>query len=149
LATQHVLPFETVYSGGVQWIGTFGVWHAFYGSKDRSTMLHDRVSSQYFCGSAVHEQMRDGLFRESTAWSAGVVALTDGIVLLENPWALYPLTAQTLRAMFRLDRMRLEFSWYRMPDMDALKLAVESTVERLEWTFRELRLEDEATGGDA
>lgn len=136
LSAEDTLPFRTVYSKGVHWVGTFGVWHAFYGAAGKRVMLRDRASLVSLGSSDAYEQQGDGLFRENSRWAGAIIAVRDGLVFFENPWAANPLTHQTVRKLLRLDRTRAEYSWFRTPSVDALRAAVEAMLDRMEWTFR-------------
>ncbi len=142
LASQDVVPYRTNYSLQTHWIGTFGVWHAFYGAMGRRTLLRDRVALQYLQAVDVHEQMEPGLFRIAPEWSAGLVALTDGIVVFENPWAWRPLGNMAIRDLFLLPRMRAEFSWHRSQSAADFALEVERMLTRMESTFRVAQRDD-------
>ena len=147
LSGKDVLPFRSTYSLGHHWIGTFGVWHAFYGAIGRRSLLCDRVALRFLHAAQVHEQVEEGLFRAAPEWSASIVALTDGIVVFENPWARFLLTKEAIRKSFLLPRMRAELSWYRTDDSADFELDIERMLHRIEWTFREAERDDEAPSG--
>lgn len=136
LGCRDVIPYRTVFSKGVHWIGTFGAWHAFYGAEGRRTMLRDRAAVRFLRPTDCHAQTRQGFFREFTQWSIAILALSDGLVFFENPWAATPVSDRTLRQLLLLHRARLEFSWFRGSETSKrLAQAVESMIDRMEWTF--------------
>lgn len=101
---------------GETYIGSIGIWHAFYGKKESSRFLNDRTSlkdlvteEQLFANSYV--QQRDGLFRIRKSISAAILYTIDGVVLFENHLADVPLDAETKGALMRLDRYREDFSF--------------------------------------
>lgn len=137
LATEDLLPFRTTYSQGEHWIGTFGAWHAFYGVLGKRTMLRDRAALRYLRRCDAHEQKRNGLFREADHWSAALLAVRDGLVLFENPWARRRLDEATVRALLQLHRLRPECSWYCAGrSRQDLERDIEQTLARMEWSFR-------------
>ena len=135
LSAEDVLPFRTKYSLETHWVGTKGVWHAFYGAEGMRTLLPNRVSLEHLNTTDAHEQVQRGLFRATPQWSACILALMDGLALFENPWAEEPLHEKTLRQILQMSRMRAEFSWYRGPDAVVLEAEVERMLQKLQWTF--------------
>lgn len=135
LSAEDVLPFRTKYSLETHWVGTKGVWHAFYGAEGMRTLLPHRVSLDHLNTTDAHEQVQRGLLRATPQWSACILALMDGLALFENPWAEEPLHEKTLRRILQMSRMRAEFSWYRGPDAGAFEAEVERMLQKLEWTF--------------
>lgn len=136
LSGEDVLPYRTKSSKGMQWIGTFGAWHAFYGSEGRRTMLRDRTVLRFLRPTDCHEQRRQGFFREFAHWSMSILAVRDGLVFFENPWASKPLPEQVLKEFLCLHRARPDLSWLRGPETSsAFAQSVESMLDRMEWTF--------------
>jgi hypothetical protein len=137
LGGDDLLPYRTVFSKGQDWIGTLGAWHAFYGKTGRRTMLRDRTSLRFLADSDAYEQERNGFFRTSTRWSAALLAVRDGLVIFENPWATHPLAAQSLRQLLLLHRVRAEYCWYRaQSQQEQLATRVELMLSEIEWVFR-------------
>lgn len=137
-------PSLTYEGQGMHYVGTFGVWHAFYGEAGRRTLLPDRASTYFlpFLESA-YAQQQQGFFRERTQWSAAVLAVTDGVVLFENPWADVPVSESLLRDLLRLDRCRIERSWFRGgAPSDQLAQRVEYELNRMEWLMGRRLIED-------
>lgn len=137
LGCEDVLPYRTTFSKEIHWIGTFGAWHAFYGAKGRRTMLKDRVALRFLRETESHHQLRQGFFRDVPHWSASILALRDGLVLFENPWATIPVPEAVLRNLLLLHRARPEHSWLRdNKEPSHLAAAVESMLDKMEWMFR-------------
>ena len=83
----------------------------------------------------------------SGTWSAALIALTDGIVLFENPWATTPLDLTDVWQCFRLPMMRADFSWHRhSAHREKLALLVEGTLDRIELMFSALARGAETSG---
>lgn len=145
LSSVDVLPLRTKHSLGEHWIGTFGAWHAFYGEQGRRTMLQDRASLRFLDSNQVHCQETTGLFRVDQAWSGSLIALTDGIVFFENPWAAVPLALDSLWKLFRLPLMRVEFSWFRSSESSCLAETVDNALDKIEHTFAALTRDELTT----
>jgi hypothetical protein len=149
LSAHDLAPFRTVYSKEMLWVGTFGAWHTFYGAADgRRTMLGDRVAVEFLSLGGRYEQKLNGFFREQSRWSAALMLVSDGTVLLENPWAERPVDDAVLRELLRTHRCRLDYCWHRGGGTVAdLASAVERELRKLEWLFS-VSPEDE-NGGPA
>lgn len=136
LSAADLLPVRTKYAKGVLWVGTFGVWHAFFGGAGRYTMLGDRVAVEYVMLGDRFAQRVDGFFREKSRWSAAMILVTDGAVLFENPWAEHALSEGHLRSLLRMHRCRLDFCWHRGGGrLEEFQGEVERELCRLEWLF--------------
>jgi hypothetical protein len=136
LLARDLLPMRSVVDGDVQVVGTFGAWHAFYGRSGLKTMVSGPACMSFPQSLLGYEQKLEGLFRAEPGWSGALIAVRDGIVLFENPWATDPLADSTLRLLMRLYRFRPEYSWYRGSGAPSdLKAEVERTVAKLSWTF--------------
>lgn len=145
LGSEDILPYRTKFSKGIHWIGTFGAWHAFYGSEGRRTMLRERTALSFLRPTDCHAQRRQGFFREFSQWSISILALRDGLVFFENPWASTPASEEILRKLLLLHRARPEFSWLRGAEaLERLAQAVEAMLDRMEWTFGGVVEPDEA-----
>lgn len=150
LGSEDVFPYRTTFSKGMHWIGTFGAWHAFYGSKGRRTMLRDRAALRFLRPTDCHEQRRQGFFRELAHWSISIMALRDGLVLFENPWASTPVSEEVLRRLLLLHRARPEFSWLRGAEASAnLAQTVESMLDRMEWIFGSVAEPEDTEEGES
>ena len=59
------LPYRTTFKGDENYIGSFGVWHAFYGKKDVSKFAYERTSLQHIDkNTEFYIQQQEGLFRK-------------------------------------------------------------------------------------
>lgn len=136
LCADDLLPMRSVLAGDVEVVGTFGAWHAFYGKRGIRSMLSGPASLPFLLSIDAYEQQVEGLFRAECSWSGALVAVRDGIVLFENPWAASPLQELTLRTLTRLHRFRPEYSWYRGDGArQELEMEVERAMAKLKWTF--------------
>lgn len=136
LAAADLLPVRTKYAKGTLWVGTAGVWHAFFGGINRYTMLGDRVAVERLMLGEKYTQQVDGFFREKPRWSAVVLLVADGSVVFENPWAEHALTEGHLRSLLSMHRCRLDFSWHRAGGtFEEFQSEVERELCRLEWLF--------------
>ena len=112
LNVDKTLPIRSVLHHNDTFIGTNGIWHSFYGEKDKSIFAFEGHSLKLANNSEHYLQKRhDGLFRERASLSAAIIECVDGIVIFQNPWSCKPLTTETLRLLFKLHQFRPEYSW--------------------------------------
>jgi hypothetical protein len=65
------------------------------------------------------------------------LAVRDGLVIFENPWATHPLGAQSLRQLLLLHRVRAEYCWYRaQTEQEVLATRVDLMLSEMEWVFK-------------
>lgn len=118
------------------YIGTYGIWHAFYGTTGRATMLGDRTSNRFVTAREAYQQDPEGFFRVKQKWSAAIIVMRDGLVLFENPWALVPLGEHQIRTLLRMNECRGEYSWFRgNRSIQNLRDRIEEELDRLEWLW--------------
>lgn len=85
-----------------------GLWHAFYGreenSSQRGTLILRRVQPPGASTSGGYRMEFPGMFRQphGSRWSAALLSLPEGKVVLQNPWADNPLSSTTARILLGL-----------------------------------------------
>jgi hypothetical protein len=124
------VPLRSEVAKGTCFAGTHGVWHAFY-AKCGSPHFPERTTLEWPIAGKTYQQQKDGWFREMPKVSAALLAVLDGTLLFENPWADIPLDARTRRRFARLSEFRPETSWFGCSD--ALRRDVDSTLEKISW----------------
>ena len=129
------LPYESINKGDNTFVGSFGIWHAFYGKKDESIFSPDRTSLKFLAVKTdFYNQKEDGLFRARKTLSAAILLASDGIVLFENPWANIPLSIKTKRNIARVFRFRPEYSYFgvnnKLEDFE-----IEKILLKIEWIY--------------
>ena len=135
VSSLKVAPYESLNHAGHTYIGSFGIWHSFYGEKDKSLFAPDRFVLKYGdAHSGFYCQHKDGIFRSRVSLSAALVLTTDGVVLLENPWASNPINESTKQSIRAIYKFRPEYSYF-----GGVKLIeeneIESVLSRIEWLY--------------
>ncbi len=124
------LPFRSEVSKGSCFIGSIGIWHAFYGHVG-ARHLPERAVLEWPCRHEAYEQQLDGWFRAMPKASAAVLSVSDGVLVFENPWAALPLDDARRTEMVRLREFRPEFSWFGPPE--TLQRDVDSELRTIAW----------------
>lgn len=135
VSSLKVAPYESLNHAGHTYVGSFGIWHSFYGKKDQSRFAPDRFVLKYGdVSSGFYSQHKDGIFRSRVSLSAALVLTTDGVILLENPWASIPLDEITKRSISSIYKFRPERSYF-----GCFKLIdeheVDSVLSKIEWLY--------------
>jgi len=113
VSSLKVAPYESLNHAGHTYFSSFGIWHSFYGKKDKCTFSPDRFVLKYGDGSSrFYSQHKDGIFRSRASLSAALVLTTDGVVLLENPWASNPVHENTKQSIRKIYQFRPEYSYF-------------------------------------
>jgi len=121
LSVEQTLPMKSINYGGQTFIGSFGLWHAFYGAENESVFPCDRYSLK-FTGSLsdnTYSQKVEGVFRIRPYLSAAIVSCLDGLVLFENPWSKTPLSVDDIKKIAKLYQFRPEFSFIQSENLEA------------------------------
>ena len=116
-------PFRSLLAKNGCFLGTHGVWHAFYGDEG-GPLVAERSVLEFGGAIQTYEQRRQGWFRETASAAGAVLATTDGVLLFENPWAAAPLDADQRAQIMRLSELRPEGCWLQLG-------ALESCVEQM------------------
>lgn len=126
----------------VEWKGlplatTRGVWHAFYGQKNK-TPFFTRAAISLGLGeemAGVSLQQFDARLRNVAhrSWSAAVLRCIDGVVIFENPDPIVPLPFPVLRELVGLEGYSHELSFHRFAedDFDGLRARLDDVEKRL------------------
>ncbi len=116
---------------------TRGVWHAFYGQKDK-TPLFTRTAISLGLGdemAGAFVQMFDARLRNVAhrGWSAAVLRCTDGVTIFESPDPLVPLPFPVLRELVGLEGYSPEMSFHRFSenDFDGLRARLDDVEKQL------------------
>lgn len=129
------LPYESANKGDNTFVGSFGIWHAFYGKKDESIFAPDRTSLKFLEGRTdFYTQVEDGLFRNRKSLSAAILLVSDGIVLFENPWSNMPISIKTKRNITRGFRFRPEYSYFGV-DNKLDDVEIEKILSKIKWIY--------------
>lgn len=134
--TLETLPFRTLNHGEQTYIGSFGLWHAFYGERSVSNFASDRTNLKYVehTGS-FYKQDLQGLFHERDTLSAALINTKDGLVLYENPWTITALSEDTKLRIKKLFRFRPEFSWFGIGADRLSPHAIEAETKKIDWLY--------------
>jgi hypothetical protein len=121
LSVVQTLPMQSVNYGGQTFIGSFGLWHAFYGSKEESLFPRERYNLKFSRSrpNDIYTQKVEGLFRERRYLSAAIISCLDGLVLFENPWSQTPLSDDDIKKISKLYQFRPEFSFIQGENLEA------------------------------
>lgn len=135
VSSLKVTPYESSNRSDQTYTGSFGIWHAFYGKKDVSTFAPERLTMKYINEtSGFYKQKKEGIFRSRKSLSAALLLTTDGIVLLENPWALVPIEQSTKQSIRKIYRFRPEFSCFgSYKNIDENE--IDSILSKIEWLY--------------
>lgn len=135
ISSLKVAPYESVNHAGHTYIGSFGVWHSFYGKKDQSTFAPDRFVLKYGDDhSRFYSQHRDGIFRSRASLSAALVLTTDGVILFENPWASKSINERTRKSIRAIYKFRPEYSYFGyVKPIDEHE--IDGVLSRIEWLY--------------
>lgn len=116
---------------------TRGVWHAFYGQRNKSPFF-TRAAISLGLGdemAGVFVQQFDARLRNALhrSWSAAVLRCTDGVVVFESPDPLVPLPFSVLRELVGLEGYSPEMSFHRFAeaDFDGLRARLDDVEKRL------------------
>ena len=128
------MPIRSCVSKGTCFVGTNGVWHAFYGRRG-DPLFAERTVLEYPVPRATYPQQREGWFREVPQASCAIVSVLDGVVRLDNPWASTPVAPAISEVLMGHSELRPEFSWFD-EQTATLMSRVESERRRIEWVAR-------------
>lgn len=106
-------PVRSLLAKGTCFLGTHGVWHAFYGDEG-CPLLAKRSVLEFGGAIQTYKQRRQGWFRETESAAGAVLSTADGVLLFENPWAAVPLDAAQRAQVMRLSELRPEGCWLRL-----------------------------------
>jgi len=128
-------PYESLNHAGHTYIGSFGIWHSFYGKKDVSTFAPERFTLKYpSAATNLYSQYKDGIFRSRRSLSAALLLTTDGVILFENPWASNPIDESIKRSIRRIYRFRPEFSYFgNSSSIDEFE--IDNVLSKIEWLY--------------
>ncbi len=124
------MPFRSEVTKGQCFIGTHGVWHAFYG-KVGSPLFPERTSLEWPVPMTIYEQDKNGWFREMPKVSAVLLSVLDGVLFFENPWADMKIDITMRKRFVRLSEFRPELSWFGQSDV--LEHNVSSMLDKIAW----------------
>lgn len=112
---------KSVNYAGQTFIGSFGLWHAFYGAKEASLFPCERYNLKFSRSrpNDIYTQQVEGLFRERRYLSAAIISCLDGLVLFENPWSQTPLSGDDIKKISKLYQFRPEFSFIQSEHLEA------------------------------
>lgn len=116
---------------------TRGVWHAFYGQRNKTPFFTRAAISLGLGEERAHVfiQQFDARLRntEHRCWSAAVLRCIDGVVIFENPDPLVPLPFPVLRELVGLEGYSPEMSFHRFAegDFDGLRARLDDVEKRL------------------
>ncbi len=105
------IPLRSAVAKGMCFVGSHGVWHAFYG-RIGDPLFVERTVLDFPGPRHAYPQQRHGWFREMPKASCAILSVLDGIILLSNPWAAVPLDAATTESLMTLSEVRPEFCWF-------------------------------------
>ncbi|MGP8322183.1 MAG: hypothetical protein ACT6FE_07700 [Methanosarcinaceae archaeon] len=131
-------PFESVNHSEHTYVGSFGIWHAFYGQEEKSLFSPDRTVLKFIeVQRGFYKQHgKNGIFRDRKSLSAALLLTTDGIVLFENPWALVPLSLKTKVNIRKLFRFRPEYSYFGVGCESLSENCIEEVLLKIEWLYQ-------------
>ena len=115
LSVRKTLPLESIHHANQTVVGSFGIWHSFYGKVDSSVFPTERYSLKFSGGieSDSYVQHRyTGLFRERPNLSGAVVSCLDGNVIFLNPWCNKPLSDKQVHRLTHISQFRPEYSFF-------------------------------------
>lgn len=130
LTSRDCVPFRSYSVGDVRCIGTHGPWHAFYGETG-SPHFADRTTIEWPICQPAYEQQKQGWFRELPKVAGAVLSVTDGVILLENPWASVRLNETQRRQLFSLADLQPDVSWSDCAG--TLEHDIDSILRRIAW----------------
>jgi hypothetical protein len=131
LAVKHTLPLESINYANQTFVGSFGVWHSFYGKVDSSIFPTGRYSVKFSGGleSDSYIQHRyTGLFRERPNLSAAVVSCLDGNVIFLNPWCNNPLSDDQVHRLTHMSQFRPEYSFFVKQTLESDIASTEASI---------------------
>jgi len=133
----NTLPLVTIHHVGTIYTGSFGIWHAFYGKKHKSTFVPDRTELRYLnSNSGYYQQMEDGLFRERQHLNGALLLTKDGLIFFENPWAKMALPEEVKKKITQLYRFRANYSWFQASEKIMPSELVERELNKIEWLYQ-------------
>jgi len=131
-------PIKTALKADACYTGSFGVWHAFYGKKDKSIFSPGRTELNHLSDCfGFYKQQKEGLFRVRRSLHGAILLTVDGIVFYENPWALNPLPEDVKRKITKLIRFRADFSWFQYGGGQLNSSVVENELSKIEWLYHQ------------
>jgi len=113
---RDLLPLSSLMAKGHCLLGTPGIWHAFYGEVG-APLVAERSDRAFTV--ETYEQRRRGWFREHRNPTGALVAVVDGVVLLENPWSENPLSDDDRQLISGLSELRPEYCWFGAGELGA------------------------------
>jgi hypothetical protein len=131
LSTDYCVPLRSILALDACFVGSHGVWHAFYG-RVGDPLFVERTVLDFPVPRRTYDQLRNGWFRTVPHASAAVLSVLDGVLVWENPWAALPLGTAVRSWLLTLGELRPEFSWFD-DDADTLELRVEAERRRIAW----------------
>jgi hypothetical protein len=115
LSVRHTLPLESVNHANQTFVGSFGVWHSFYGKVDSSIFPTERYSLKFsgtLDSDSYFQKRYTGLFRERPDLSGAIVSCLDGNVVFLNPWCKKPLSDEHIHRLTHMSQFRPEYSFF-------------------------------------
>jgi hypothetical protein len=137
LSAANCMPLRSEVCKGTCFVGTLGVWHAFYGQKG-DPLFAERTVLEYPLRPGTYQQQRDGWFRNVRHVSCALVSVLDGLVRLDNPWAAVRLDLAASALLMTLSEIRPEFSWFD-DEARTLEIRVEAERKRIDWLAQRRR----------
>lgn len=130
ISIQATLPVCSVSKDHENTVGSFGVWHSFYGKRGSSLFAFEGHSLRFHDNSGTYKQIdHNGLFRDRANLSAVLIQCRDGIVVYQNPWASIPLLKSQLTNLFKVNKFKPEYSWVTFSEPEKLKMRVEDQLD--------------------
>jgi hypothetical protein len=126
-------PYTSVHKGESTFVGSFGIWHSFYGQQG-SAFVYERTDLRYLEQRNIYRQRREGLFRFRPEVSGALIVVEDGIILFENPWASTPLSETARKSLKRLTRFKPDKSWFVTPGYH-LQDRVDAVLAEIDWLY--------------
>lgn len=117
MSVDNTRPAELMWKG-LSLATTRGIWHAFYGEKDKTPMMERSAISFADGGHSSSRQVFDGRFRtaEQRCWSIAVLRCTDGIVLFEHPNPEVRIPFSILRELVGIEGYAPDMSIHRFAE---------------------------------
>ncbi|MFY1663743.1 hypothetical protein [Pseudomonas sp. Pseu.R1] len=129
--SQDTKPFASILKGENTYVGSFGIWHSFYGNRGCS-LATERTDLRYLEQCTVYKQQREGLLRERPEASAAMLLVSDGVLLFENPRASTQLSEQIRQDLKRILRFRPDLSYLAISGED-LRVRIDGVLAEIEW----------------
>lgn len=124
-------PFIVINDKEETFIGTNGIWHAFYGDCE-TKIIKNETSLKCSTKHDFVNQSFKGYFCDNHKWSGVILAFTDGIVFFENPLAEYPISKDQFKYLSRMKGFDFSLSWINIYNGYLIN-KIENTKKELEY----------------